>query len=316
MNNIQETEIVKPVAEPLPLARTNGEHAVAETGTREITPAQARIESVSRTLDAAYAKASTLVLTPEEQEILRRDFPDEAFRTGASGKEGLIYIEHAYLRERLCEAFGLGAWALVTRSRWPEDFRTKGTREKPEGMPGVRIYVEAVLLIRGCFVAEAVGDMAYYPHNDSTNYGDAVEGAKSAALRRCVKELGVGLQQWKKGFAEGWMQRNGVSSNAFDASRSNNFVVTSPPKVGPKATNGPDGLSQETVDLLAKHRGDMSYEDFLRILIFWGWLKEGEPLRRLNLQRAQALLDKPIEVCQDGLKKTLSTLNAKSEVAK
>jgi hypothetical protein len=317
MNDIQEANFVKPVAEPLPVVRSAGEQAMAEVARqcREVTPAQARIESVSRTLDAAYAKASTLALTAEEQEILMREFPDEAFRTGASGKDGLIYIEHAYLRDRLCEAFGLGQWALITRSRWPEEFTTKGRDNKP-GLPGVRIYVEAVLLIRGCFVAEAVGDMAYYPHNDSTNYGDAVEGAKSAALRRCVKELGVGLQQWKKGFAEGWMHRNGVSSNAFDASK-NTFTApapSGPPK--PKATTGPDGLSQETVDLLGKQRGDMSYDDFLRILVHWSWLKEGEPLRRLTVTRAQALLDKSAAECQDGLKKTLATLNAKTEAAK
>jgi hypothetical protein len=34
-----------------------------------------------------------------------------------------------------------------------------------------------MLLIRGCFVAEAIGDMDYFPHNAKTNYGDAVEGA-------------------------------------------------------------------------------------------------------------------------------------------
>lgn len=312
MNDIQEANFVKPGAEPLPVVRSAGEQAMAEVARqcREVTPAQARIESVARTLDAAYAKASTLVITEKEQQILRADFPDEAFRTGAGGKESLIYIEHAYLRDRLCDAFGLCQWALVTRSRWPED------RKTAKGDPMTVIYVDAVLLVRGCFVGEAIGDMAYYPKNESTNYGDAAEGAKSAALRRCVKELGVGLQQWKKGFAEGWMQRNGVSSNAFDASK-NTFTApapSGPPK--PKATTGPDGLSQETVDLLGKQRGDMPYDDFLRILVHWSWLKEGEPLRRLTVTRAQALLDKSAAECQDRLKKTLATLNAKTEAGK
>ena len=49
--------------------------------------------------------------------------------------------------------------------------------------------------------------MEYYPNNASQNYGDAVEGAKTAAFRRCAKEFGVGLQAWKKDFCEGWWKR-------------------------------------------------------------------------------------------------------------
>jgi hypothetical protein len=49
--------------------------------------------------------------------------------------------------------------------------------------------------------------MEYYPKNASQNYGDAVEGAKTAAFRRCAKELGVGLQAWKKDWCDGWWAR-------------------------------------------------------------------------------------------------------------
>lgn len=62
-------------------------------------------------------------------------------------------------------------------------------------------------MVRGCFVSEAVGEMSYFPHNDSQNYGDAVEGAKTAAFRRCCKEFGIGLQAWKKDWCAGWWQR-------------------------------------------------------------------------------------------------------------
>ena len=65
-----------------------------------LTPAQARVESVARTMDAAMNRASTLTLTPEENAALEADFPDEAFKPGAAGKENLIYIEHAFLRDR------------------------------------------------------------------------------------------------------------------------------------------------------------------------------------------------------------------------
>src|SRR6185503_14053982 len=110
-------------------------------------------------------------------------------------------IEHASLRERLNAVFGPGQWSIIPRNRWNEEYKTS------TGKAAVRVYVEAMLLVRGCFVAEAVGDMSYFLANDKTNYGDAVEGAKSAALRRCAKELGIGLQAWKKDFCEGWKLR-------------------------------------------------------------------------------------------------------------
>ncbi len=165
--------------------------------------AQARIDAVANVLHKAYEKASLLQLSSEEVAALTSDFADADFRTGASGKENLIYIEHASLRERFNKVIGIGQWSLIVRNRWTEQFTTA----KKE--PAHRVYVEAVMVVRGCYAGEAIGDMTYYPNNPSTNFGDAVEGAKSAALRRCAKELGVGLQAWHKAFAEDWFKRRG-----------------------------------------------------------------------------------------------------------
>jgi hypothetical protein len=166
------------------------------------TSAQARVDSVSRTMDNAMNKASTLVLSPEEVAALKADFPDDAFKPGAAGKESLIYIEHAHLRDRLDSALGMGQWALLrTRPHWAEEFVTQKNEK------ATRIYADCCLLVRGCMVAEAIGDMVYYPNNASQNYGDAAEGAVTAAFRRCAKQFGVGLQAWKKDFGEGWWAR-------------------------------------------------------------------------------------------------------------
>lgn len=174
---------------------------VATPEKQPLTAAQAKVEAVASLTFKAYERASMLTMTPEEIKALQADFPDEAFKPGAAGKEHLIYIEHAFLRDRLNAVVGLGQWALIPRSRWAEDFRTAN------GKPASRVYVEAMLLVRGAFVAEAVGEMEYYPNNASQNYGDAVEGAKTAALRRCCKEFGIGLQAWKKDWCEGWWER-------------------------------------------------------------------------------------------------------------
>lgn len=171
-----------------------------------ITAAQAKVEAVAALTMSAYEKAATLVLAPEESSALTADFPDEAFQPGAAGKENLIYIEHAHLRDRFTQVFGMGQWAIIPRNRWAEPFTIPARHDKPAS-EGQRIYVEAMLVVRGCFVGEAVGAMEYYPKNNAQNYGDAVEGAKTAAFRRCAKEFGVGLQAWKKEWCDGWWQR-------------------------------------------------------------------------------------------------------------
>lgn len=166
-----------------------------------MTATQARVDAVAALTSVALSKAGTLQLTQEETERLTVNFADSDFLPGAAGKENLIYCQHAALRDRLNSVLGLGQWALVVREAWNEDFKTG------KGVEGVRVYVRAMMLVRGCYVAEAVGDMDYYPSNGQQNYGDAFEGSKTAAFRRCAKEFGVGLQAWRKDWCEGWWTR-------------------------------------------------------------------------------------------------------------
>lgn len=170
------------------------------------TPAQARVDAVAHVLHEAWSKASTLQLSQEETAQLKADFPMEAFKRGAGGDPNLIYIEHAFLRDRFDNVFGIGQWALVrTRPHWGEDFVTQ------KGQKATRIYADCALLIRGCWVSEAIGDMVYYPNNASQSYGDAAEGAETAAFRRCAKKIGVGLQAWKKDFCAAFMATEGTT---------------------------------------------------------------------------------------------------------
>lgn len=189
---IENAEIVK---QPLAIGRPVEPEAQRSAG------AQARVEAVADLIKAAMARAGTLQLIKDESEKLLADFPDSDFQPGAGGKENLLYIEHAALRDRFNLVLGLGQWALIVRETWNEDFKTA------KGQTGVRVYSRAMMLIRGCYVGEAVGDMDYYPGNAAQNYGDAFEGAKTAAFRRCAKEFGVGLQAWRRGFGDGWRER-------------------------------------------------------------------------------------------------------------
>ncbi len=189
---------------------------VAAVESEPLAPAKSagdyRIVSVANALDPAYANASTLQLTTEEAAALAADFPDEAFRLGAGGDPDLIYIEHAYLRQRLNQVLGVGASVPIRRNQWTEEF-TYWSKTAKKNLVGIRIYVDLVLIVRGCVVGEAIGDSVYYPHNPQTNYSDALESAKSNAFRRCCKEFGIGLQAWMKGWGEGWKQRNSGQQN-------------------------------------------------------------------------------------------------------
>jgi Mitochondrial genome maintenance MGM101. len=198
MNQV-EAEIIEP-SNAIAL-RDKGEALVPVEQKQAMTPAQAKIDAVASLTMKAYDRASQLILSDQEIASLAAEFPDEAFLPGAAGKENLLYIQHACLRDRLNQVFRPGQWSIVPRNRWAEPFKTL------KGIEASRVYVEAMLIIRGCFVAEAVGEMEYYPNNASQNYGDAVEGAKTAALRRCCKELGIGLQAWRKDWCDGWWQR-------------------------------------------------------------------------------------------------------------
>ena len=174
---------------------------------RIVTPAQAKIEAVAELERTAYARASLLgeKLTPDESKALLEDFPDHAFRPGAAGKENLIYLEHPYLRWRLTSVLGIGSWSLICRALWKEDYSYFDNKGKE--CFATRVYADCFLVVRGCLAGEGIGSMDYFHNNPAVTYGDAVEGAKSQALRLACKALGIGLQPWLKGFGDQWRKR-------------------------------------------------------------------------------------------------------------
>lgn len=158
-----------------------------------------RPEAIQQLLVQATLKASTLILTKDEQKQLRADFPDSDFQRGAGGDNNLLYLEHSAIRNRLSDVIGLGQWSFEIIRSWSEDFQA-GNPPKP----AVRVYVEGMLLIRGSKVGVAIGDGNYFKSNAKGNYGDAYESAKTAAFRRCAKDFGIGLQCFSKDWCEQW----------------------------------------------------------------------------------------------------------------
>lgn len=201
------TEAVQTVpssAGDLPVAA--GPKDVMAVGRRPATATmdeEARSTAVSSLLATAYEKASILNLSETESKALIAPFGDEQVRSGAKGDERLLYISHIHLSDRLNAVLGIGQWCLVKRSQRGEAFKSE------QGKSMVRVYYEGVMLIRGAFVAEAIGVGVYHPNNPKEDFGTALESAQSDCLSRCCKRLGIGSQCWDKGYCDTWLQKYG-----------------------------------------------------------------------------------------------------------
>lgn len=166
--------------------------------------------AVSKLLAKAYEKASELVLTKEETKALKAKFDDDCVRAGAGGDSRLLYISHIHVSDRLNDVLGIGQWALVKRSIRLERGKTA------KGVEVVSIYFEGVMLIRGSFVAEAIGTAEYYPSNPKMDYGSAIESAMSDCLTRCGKRLSIGSQVWDKTYCEKWLSTHEAITDKED----------------------------------------------------------------------------------------------------
>lgn len=249
---LQETPEYTPEPSQALMVQTAKEVDVPST--QALTPQQARVDAVASVLHKAYERASTLQLTPEEVKALKEDFPDDAFKLGAGGNPELIYIEHAHLRDRFDAVIGMGQWALVrSRPHWAEEYVTQ------KGQKAVRIYADCALLIRGCFMAEAIGEMTYYPNNASQSYGDAAEGSETAAFRRCAKKIGVGLQAWKKDYCIGWTQRHKAGPAKTEYRQQVVSRIQTPPPVAKPDYDTKETPAQRKERFLAKFKGMESY---------------------------------------------------------
>jgi len=152
--------------------------------------APTRQEEMSPSLTSAYNMAGTLKLTAEEAAACLAPFDDE--QIAIRPHDGLLYIPHIHVSNRLTQVLGPGQWVMVRR--W-------------ERIEGSTIYAEWVLIARGCLIGEAVGAQEYHASNPKHNYSDALEGTRGEALRRiCGKgSLSIGAQVWDPNFCDRWV---------------------------------------------------------------------------------------------------------------
>ncbi|CAI8009253.1 Mitochondrial genome maintenance protein mgm101 homolog [Geodia barretti] len=106
--------------------------------------------------------------------------------------DGLIYLPEIKYRRILNQAFGPGGWALMPRGN--------------EGEGAQLITREYSLYCHGRFISQATGEHTFYSKSN-LSYGKACESAKSNALTRCCKDLGIASELWDPQFVSKWKKQ-------------------------------------------------------------------------------------------------------------
>lgn len=136
-----------------------------------------------------------LELTEEQKRILYEEFSDDEIEIRP---DGLIYVPWFRYVERLRRA-GLRF-----------TFVPEGT---PKFIPDENLVLWGFwLVIDGKVCGFAYGEANYTPQNERMTYGDAIEAAKSNAIMRLCKDLGIGgLRIWDPDFVEEWKRKYGLT---------------------------------------------------------------------------------------------------------
>lgn len=121
-------------------------------------------------------------ITPEQKLVLMAPIPIELLDILPTGE---VYLSGVHYRRILNSAFGQGGWYL----------RPLATHTVPEKKT---IGVHYALYVNGKFISEAWGE-ADYTYNSMFT---AFEAAKTNALMRNCKDLGIASECWDKTFTE------------------------------------------------------------------------------------------------------------------
>ncbi len=139
-------------------------------------------------VESLLTTAGTLELSDTQYDILYKPINEIDIEIRP---DGLIYAPWMEYASRLRDAFG-ASWALV-----------------PNGMPKFstnKIWWGFWLIIKGHLMGFAIGEQEYFPTSATMSYGDACEGAKSNALMRLCKGIGISLELWKPAFIREWKE--------------------------------------------------------------------------------------------------------------
>lgn len=143
-----------------------------------------------------YKGASTLVIDEPTQTKLLASFDKNEIEIRP---DGLIYLPQTFWRKRLNESFGIGQWCLVVKNSFKDPSPEKD-----------KLYVEGILMVRGCYMATAVGEAELHTDNPLQSWASVFESAKSDCITRCCKDLSIASELWQPEFNRNWIKENAV----------------------------------------------------------------------------------------------------------
>lgn len=184
-----------PEAPTGPLPATRPEQVDAESG--EVIE-DVEVDAPSNGPDP-YLQPNALPLTAQQQRILREPIPRDEIEIKPE-KAGLIYAPAARIRQKMLDAFGPGGWKLVPVRPGLKNVTVQGNRV----IYPARLYVHGPGGWR--FVSEASGGQKYVAENPEMDWASAIEAARTDALTRTVKDLGVALDLWLKSYGRAWKE--------------------------------------------------------------------------------------------------------------
>jgi hypothetical protein len=179
--------------------------------------------------------AGTLELADKQNEILFAPVQDDEVYIKP---DGLIYMTWTKYSSRLSRALG-ASWTML-----------------PENMPkiskdGFFVIWGFHLIIKGVYCGFAIGEQEIA--SKRMTFGEACEGAKSNALTRLCKSLGIGLELWDKGFIDGWLSKyankkwvdgqNGARGKNVWSLKPNAFADFKKPQAQPIVQSQADNLA-------------------------------------------------------------------------
>ena len=168
---------------------------IVDERTGEAIPkgAPAPIAKAMYTFDVG--KIGTLELDKQASDVLDEPLDDADVQIRP---DGLVYLSWAYYAKKLNRAFGRLQWGIIPSGN---------PQSRDTGNNNVLVVWSFWLVVKGVPIAFSIGETSYRTNNATMSYADACEGAKSSALARNCKQLGISLELWDKEWIEGWKKK-------------------------------------------------------------------------------------------------------------
>ncbi|KAG2388192.1 hypothetical protein C9374_001042 [Naegleria lovaniensis] len=141
---------------------------------------------------SVYSRIGTRPFSQEVASVLLAPIPDEDIEVKP---DGILYLPEIKYRRILNKAFGPGGWCLIPKS----DYKIENGH----------VIQEFVLICHGQFVSQSFGEQTI-DNSGFKSIGSSLEGAKSNALMRCCKDIGIASELWDPNFILEWKAKNVV----------------------------------------------------------------------------------------------------------